>query len=291
MELAQIGLMKKAGAVAFSDDGMPVENSNIMALALEYAVSHNTIIISHCEDKNISCNGVVNQGVNATIAGLRAISPAAEQVMIARDIILAKNKHAPVHIAHVSTHESVQLIRQAKQQGVMVTCETCPHYFSISDDAILTYDTNAKINPPLRSKDDVNAIIEGIKDNTIDAIATDHAPHSQDEKKQEFDIAPFGTIGFETAFSVAYTYLVKQGHISLLKLSELMTKKPASILGFDRGIIKEGVKANFAVVSLDERYIVDAANMSSKSSNSVFNGYELQGKVKMTCVDGCFHKF
>jgi dihydroorotase len=290
-ELAEMESMKAAGAIAFSDDGKPVDSGGIMALALEYADTCGALLISHCEDRSISGDGVVNQGANAAITGLRSISSAAEEVMLVRDIILAHDKHARLHIAHASTRGSMEIIRAAKRHGTRITAETCPHYFAADDSQILNYNTNAKINPPLRSKDDVMAVIDGIKDGTIDVIATDHAPHSTDEKKQEFDLAPFGTIGFETAFAVGYTFLVLPNHISLNKLSSLMSANPAAILGLDGGVIKEWLAADLVLVDLNERYVVDSSKFYSRSHNSLFNGWTLQGAVKMTMINGQLYKW
>jgi dihydroorotase len=285
-ELAPMGLMQNAGAIAFSDDGRPVDSGAVMALALEYADTFGALIISHCEDRSISADGVANEGVNATIAGLRPIPHAAEEVMIARDIILAQSKHARLHIAHVSTRGSVELVRAAKRHGARITCETCPHYFAATDAQILNYNTNAKINPPLRSADDVAAIIEGIVDGTIDAIATDHAPHSYDEKRQEFDLAPFGSVGFETAFAVSYTYLVKPKHISIVHLMQLMSKNPACILGLTCGAIEQGASADITMVDLGEQWVVDAQKFASRGKNSVFDGWKLYGSVRSTFIGG-----
>ncbi|MCL2797750.1 MAG: dihydroorotase [Firmicutes bacterium] len=284
-ELAEMGLMDAAGAVAFSDDGMPVENGNLMKKALEYADTLGLLLISHCEDRSIAGDGVANEGYHATVAGLKGISRAAEESMVARDIILAETVGARIHIAHVSTRGSVELVRQAKKRGVKVTCETCPHYFAATDKEILSYNTNAKINPPLREEDDRLAIIEGLKDGTIDVIATDHAPHHADEKNREFDYAPFGTSGFETAFAVSYTYLVKPGHITLSKLSELMSANPADILGFD-GVISEGAIADITIADLKKVWTVDAQKFVSKGKNCVFDGWELMGEITDVVIDG-----
>lgn len=285
-EIAEMGFMKEAGAVAFSDDGRPVENGNIMRLALEYASSHKALVISHCEDKSIAADGVVNEGLNATISGLKGINRVAEESMIARDVLLAEALGARVHIAHVSTKGSVEIVRQAKARGVKVTCETCPHYFCATDDEILSYNTNAKINPPLRTQQDVDAIIEGIKDGTIDAIATDHAPHHADEKNREFNLAPFGTSGFETAFALAYTYLVETDVIDMPKLSKLMSANPARILGIGTGVLKAGERADITIVDTDKGFTVDSSKFVSKGKNSLFNGWQLRGAVTNVIVDG-----
>ncbi len=293
-ELAEMKSMADAGAVAFSDDGKPVENGSLMKLALEYAATFDLLLISHSEDKSISGDGVVNEGYHASVAGLKGISRVAEESMVARDILLAEAVGARIHIAHVSARGSVELVRQAKKRGVRVTCETCPHYFSATDKEILNYNTNAKINPPLRTEDDRLAIIEGLKDGTIDAIATDHAPHHADEKNREFDLAPFGTVGFETAFAVGYTYLVKPGHITLQQLSKLMSANPARILrlktryntGSETGEIKVGAVADLTIVDLEKSYTADAQAFHSKGKNSLFDGWELTGTIEKVFLDG-----
>lgn len=206
--------------------------------------------------------------------------------MVARDICIAAALKTKVHIAHVSTAGSVRLIRDAKKHGIEVTCETCPHYISATDDEILSFNTFAKINPPLRTEEDVAAVIEGIKDGTIDVIATDHAPHHLDEKNVEFDFAPFGTSGFETAFPVCYTYLVEEGHIDLPRLVQLMSACPAAVLGVPGGRIEAGAVADITIADLDEEIVVDSAKFVSKGRNSVFNGWKLKGAVKHTIVDG-----
>jgi len=285
-ELTEMGSMKQVGAIAFSDDGLPVSNGNTMRLALEYAKTFDALIISHCEDKDIAGEGVVNEGFNATIAGLKGINRVAEEAMVARDILLAESLKTKVHIAHVSTRGSVDLVRQAKKRGVKVTCETCPHYFSATDDEILSFNTYAKINPPLREADDVEAIIEGLKDGTIDAIATDHAPHHKDEKNVEFNYAPNGSVGFETAFAIGYTYLVEAGHLDITELSKLMSANPSKILGIGSGKIAVGETADITIVNLNKTYEVDNKKFVSKGENSVFNGWKVTGVIEHVIVDG-----
>lgn len=285
-ELCEYGMMKDAGALAVSDDGLPVADGSVMLNALSYAKTFGMPVISHSEDKSISRDGVVNSGENASIAGLRGIPAAAESAAIAREVLLAEAAGARVHIAHVSTAQSVDVIRMAKKRGVAVTCETCPHYFAATDDEILSFNTNAKINPPLRSQADVDAVIEGIVDGTIDIIATDHAPHSRDEKNVEFDYAPFGTVGLETAFSVAYTQLVLTDTIKLSDLARLMSEKPSEILGLERGRIAEGMRADITIVDPDAEYTVDPSRFKSKSRNSLFDGWRLQGKIEKVFVGG-----
>lgn len=285
--LSEFGKMKEAGAIAVSDDGLPVSSGAVMLNALKYAKTFNIPLLSHSEDKSISGGGVVNAGENATASGLRGIPRSAESAAIARDVLLAEEAGASIHICHVSTAESVDIIRNAKNRGVSVTCETCPHYFSATDDEILSYNTNAKINPPLRTAEDVEAIIEGLVDGTIDAIATDHAPHHFDEKNVEFDYAPFGTVGLETAFSLAYTKLVLTDIIKPSDLSRLMSATPARILGLsDRGRLEVGLRADITVVDPDAEYTVEAANFKSKGKNSLFDGWKLSGKITDVIVNG-----
>ncbi len=286
-ELCEYGKMKESGAIAVSDDGVPVGSGAVMLNALKYAKTFDIPLLSHSEDKSISAGGVVNDGDNATISGLRGIPRSAESAAIARDVLLAEEAGARIHICHVSTAESVDVIRAAKARGVQVTCETCPHYISATDSEILNYNTNAKINPPLREQSDVDAIVEGIKDGTIDVIATDHAPHHFDEKNVEFDYAPFGTVGLETAFSVAYTYLVLTDTIKPSDLCRLMSYTPAKILGLsDRGRIEQGARADIVIIDPDAEYVVEASELKSKSKNSLFDGWKLNGKITNVIVKG-----
>ena len=285
-ELAEFGDLKEAGAVAFSDDGLPVENPLIMRNALLYAKSHGALIISHCEDKRLSDDGCANEGYNATIAGIKGIPAAAEEVMVARDVILAASLNARLHIAHVSTKGSVEIIRQAKKNGVKVTCETCPHYFAADDSLILDYNANAKVNPPLRGREDVEAVIEGIKDGTIDAIATDHAPHHADDKNVEFCNAANGISGLETALSLSYTHLVKAGHIALSRLAQLMSAAPARILGLEPRELSDGRRADIALVDFESSFVIDSSQFLSKGKNTPFNGQKVYGAVACTINEG-----
>lgn len=284
--MAEMGKMKSAGAVAMSDDGQPVTTAQMMRLALEYAKDFNLLLISHCEDKGLVGEGVMNEGYNSTRFGLKGIPSAAEDVMIAREIILAEMLDTRVHIAHVSTASGVQLIREAKARGVKVTAETCPHYIAGTDDLVEGYNTMAKVNPPLREEKDRQAVIAGLADGTIDCIATDHAPHTKEDKNCEFNFAANGISGIETAFALCYTYLVDSGIMSLDKLSGLMTKTPAEIVGIPYGQIEVGGLADLTLVDLDAKYTIDGSKFYSKGKNTPFDGFVVKGKVKYTVVGG-----
>ncbi len=285
-ELSEIGELKFAGAVAVSDDGKPLKSSSLMKKALQYSSMFDITVISHCEDLELVDEGTMNEGYMSTILGLKGIPSAAEEIMVSRDLILAEYTKIPVHIAHVSTELSVDLIRHAKSRGVKVTCETCPHYFTLTEEACEGFNTMAKVNPPLRTKKDVQAIIEGLKDGTIDIIATDHAPHHSDEKNVEFAIAANGMVGFETALPLCITYLVKPGHLTIEQLVEKMCVNPSKILGLNKGYIEVGGSADLTILDIDEEFIVDIQKFSSKSKNSPFDGFKLQGTVYYTIVNG-----
>ena len=284
--LAEIGKMKEAGAVALSDDGKPVPSARMMRLGMEYASDFGLICLSHCEDKSLADGGCVNEGYNSTLAGLKGIPRAAEEVMIAREIVLAETLGKRVHICHVSTKGGVRLLRDAKARGVAVTAETCPHYFALTDDIVLSYDANTKVNPPVREAEDVEAIKEGLKDGTLDCIVTDHAPHHADEKNVEYDLAAFGISGIETSFSLSYTHLVKGGVLTLGQLAERMSGAPARILGLEGGALKEGGVADIMLADLNEKYVTDSRKFVPKGKNTPFNGSEVYGRVKATIVDG-----
>ena len=283
--ISEMGLMKEAGIVAVSDDGHPIKNAGIMRKVLEYSSDFNLPVLNHCEDKSLS-EGAMNEGVTSTTIGIRGIPTAAEDIMIARDIILSEYLDIPVHICHVSTKGGVRMIRDAKARGVKVTCETCPHYFTLTDDMCESYDTNFKMHPPLRTRDHVDAIIEGIKDGTIDAIATDNAPHHADEKVCEFSVALNGILGFETAFALGYTYLVKTGEITLEKLIDLMCFGPSKILKLGRGGMNVGDDADLAAFDLDNEFVFDKEKMLSKSRNTPYDGWKLYGETILTMMGG-----
>ncbi|MBR2023041.1 MAG: dihydroorotase [Clostridia bacterium] len=285
-QLAQIGEMKKAGAVAISDDGVSVSSSRLMRLAMEYASGFGVKCLCHCEDKELVDGGVVNEGLSSTIAGLKGIPRAAEDIMIARDIALAESLDVPVHICHVSTHSGVRLIRDAKKAGVKVTAETCPHYYAVTDEVITGFDTNTKVNPPIREEVDKLAILEGLKDGTLDCIVTDHAPHHINDKNVEYNLAAFGISGIETSFGFAITYLYKTGELTLSQIADKMSKAPAKILGLDGGAITVGGVADLMIADLDKTFVIDPQKFVSKGKNNPFGGYELSGVVEYTIVDG-----
>ena len=285
-QLAEIGKMKDAGAVAISDDGRPVSDARVMRLAMEYASDFGLICLSHCEDKSLVDGGVVNEGYNSTLAGLKGIPRAAEEIMIAREIILAETLQKRAHICHVSTKGGVQLLREAKARGVAISAETCPHYFTLTDDIVLSYDANTKVNPPVREKEDVEAIKEGLRDGTLDCIVTDHAPHHVDEKSVEYNLAAFGISGIETSFALSYTNLVRGGVLTLEQLAERMSTAPARILNLEGGELKEGGVADIMLADLNEKYVIDSKKFVSKGKNTPFDGTEVYGRVKYTIVDG-----
>ena len=285
-ELAEIGELKFAGVVAVSDDGRPVNNPQLMRNALVYAGTFDTPVISHCEDLALQNGGTMNEGYTSTRLGLRGINRASEEVMVSRDIIIAESTSTAVHIAHISTRGSVEIVREAKKRGVKVTCETCPHYFTLTDEAVEGYNTNAKMNPPLRTADDVEAIKQGLKDGTIDVIATDHAPHSLDEKNCEFERALNGIVGFETALSLGVTYLVETGVLTMNSLLEKMTSAPAHILGINKGTLSVNASADIVIIDVTDEYEVNINEFQSKSKNSPYNGWKLKGKALYTIVGG-----
>jgi dihydroorotase len=283
--LAEFGELKEAGVVAVSDDGNPVMNSQLMRRALEYTRAFDLFVISHCEDLDLAGSGVMNEGTVATRLGLRGIPNAVESVMVSRDLMLAELTGAKLHIAHVSAADSVRCIRDAKKRGVLVTAETAPHYFSLTEAALLDYNTNAKMNPPLRTKNDVEAICEGLRDGSIDAIATDHAPHSILEKDIEFDAAANGIIGMETSLPLSLK-LVRNGILDPMTLIAKMSTNPARIIGLPAGQLKPGASADVTVIDPEVSFTVDANSFKSKARNCPFDGWNLQGKAALTIVEG-----
>jgi len=280
--------LKEAGAVAFSDDGNCIANSQLMRQAMDYAKMLNMPIIDHCEDKKLSNGGCMNEGYYSTILGLRGIPNESEEIIVARDIALAKLTKCHIHIAHVSTKESVRLIRYAKKEGINITAEVTPHHFTLTDEYVYksSYNPNTKMNPPLRSKDDVKAILDGIKDGTIDVIATDHAPHKYEDKMIEFDKAAFGIIGLETALPLAVTYLINNKIISINRFIEMISVNPAKILRLPIPTIEEKKLANLTVFSITKKNTIDAQSLLSKSKNTPFDGWSLKGKIILTISNG-----
>ncbi len=284
--LAEIGDMVTAGAVAFSDDGHPVSDSSLMKKAMEYASMWDKVIIDHCEESSLSKGGLMNEGERSTILGMQGIPSVAEDIMVARDIALARYTGCRVHIAHVSTKGSVEMIRQAKEQRIKVTCEVTPHHFSLTQEAENGWDALTKVNPPLRSQEDVDAILEGLQDGTIDAIATDHAPHHQDEKIVEYALASSGISGLETSLPLAITNLIRENILTPLQLVEKMSLNPAKILNLDGGTLQVGKWADITIIDPHTQETVDKDQFYSKGKNTPFHGMNLYGKVLYTIVDG-----
>jgi dihydroorotase len=285
-ELAELGRCYAEGAVAFSDDGRPVLRAEVMRRALEYTSQFGVPVISHCEDTGLSGDGSMNEGTLSTEIGLPGIPALAEEIMVARDALLAR-EYGRLHIAHVSSANSVKLIRQAKREGAPLTAETCPHYFALTEEAVRQYDTNAKVNPPLKGRADVQAVIRGLRDGTIDVIATDHAPHTCEEKNIEFNQAVPGLVGLETALALVLTRLVETRALSLKQAIEKLTAAPARILNLPaKGVLRAGADADIILVDPKAEWVVDPAKFASKSRNTPFNGWRLRGKVLWTIVGG-----
>lgn len=286
-ELTEIGQIAEAGAKALSDDGKPVMNAEILRRAMEYAKMFGLPIISHCEDIHLSRNGVMNEGALSTRLGLKGIPRTSETVMVIRDIEIAQLTGAKLHIAHVSAKESVEAVRQAKKRKIKVTCETCPHYFTLTEESVLGYNTSAKVNPPLRTKEDIEAIKKGLSDGTIDMIATDHAPHSAEEKDVEFDFASAGMIGLEFAASLANTELVKCKVLDWRGVAERMSGSPAALLGLKgKGHLSAGADADITVFDPSCDWTVEAGRIESKSKNTPLIGRKMGGLAVLTIVGG-----
>jgi dihydroorotase len=286
-ELAEMGEMKDAGIVAVSDDGRPVPNAGMMRRAMEYARGFDLPIIDHCEDKSLVRGGVMHEGHWSLVLGLRGTPAAAEEVDAERDCALAELTGARIHLAHVSTRGAIDAVRRAKQKGLAVTCEAAPHHWTLTDEAVENYDTNMKMSPPLRSQDHVDAVLEGLRDGTIDAIASDHAPHHADEKALEFDDAPFGIIGLETSVGLAFEGLVRRGIISLERLVELCSTNPARILSLhDRATLRPGARADVTILDPEFEWTYDLARSKSKSRNTPFDGCQFTGAAVATIVGG-----
>ena len=286
-ELAEMGEMKAAGAVAVSDDGRPVPSAGVMRRAMQYARDFDLPVIDHCEDKSLTAGGVMHEGRVSLLLGLKGMPALAEEVDVARDLLLAKETGAHIHVAHISTQGAVEMVRRAKNDHVNVTCEVAPHHFTLTDEAVEGYDTNTKISPPLRSREHLEALLEGLKDGTIDAIASDHAPHHADEKALEYDRAPFGITGLETAVGLAFTELVHEGVIGLERLVELFTANPARIFRLaERGTLRPGSIADITILDPTETWTFDLSASKSRSRNSPFDKREFTGRPVATMVAG-----
>jgi dihydroorotase len=285
-ELAAIGSMRQAGAVAISDDGRPVMNAQLMRRAMEFARSFHMPVINHCEDLHLSAGGDMHEGVESVRLGLRGIPGSSEDVMVARDILLAELTGARYHVAHISSRHSVEMVAYAKLKGLPVTSEATPHHLTLTDAGMIPYDSNYKMKPPLRSSSDVNAVVEGVVNGAIDAIATDHAPHAGSEKMQEFEKCPFGIIGLETALGITLDRLLHSGKISLNRFVELFTINPSRILGLDRGTLSPGAPADVTVFSTEQQWTYDVNKSFSKSRNTPFDGATFRGGPVATIVAG-----
>jgi dihydroorotase len=288
-QLSEIGDLKAAGCVALSDDGRPVATALLMRRALEYASMFGMPVIDHCEDQSLKGEGVAHEGAVASMLGLRGMPGAAESVMVERDISVAELTGGRIHVAHMSARQSLRAVRAGKAAGIRVTCEVTPHHFTLTDELLAArggYDTNAKMNPPLREEADRTAMSEGLRDGSIDAIATDHAPHHADEKSLEFDRAPFGIVGLETAVSLCLDRLVHAGVLGLPKLVELLSANPARVLGVPGGTLSEGAPADLTILAPDAPVTIDARAFKSKSKNTPFDGWTLKGGVAATVVGG-----
>lgn len=285
-EMAGIGSLKAAGVVALSDDGKCIQDHALMRHVVEYAKSFNLPILDHCEENTLAAGGVMHEGKWSVLLGINGISSASEELMVARNIILARQIDWKIHMQHISAAESVELLRRARRAGIKVTGEATPHHITLTDQCIKKFDTNYKMNPPLRSERDRLAVIEGLADGTLTAIATDHAPHTQTAKMVEFDHAPFGIIGLETAFCLSFTELVTEGVLTIPQLIEKFTSGPADILGMENYSLAVGNPADITVVDPEVKWTVDKNEFYSKSRNTPFDGFEVQGRVVMTVVDG-----
>ncbi|MDQ2949803.1 MAG: dihydroorotase [Acidobacteriota bacterium] len=285
-ELAAIGSMRQAGIVAISDDGRPVMNARVMRRAMETARSFSIPIIDHCEDLHLSAGGDMHEGVESVRLGLRGIPSASEDVMVARDILLAELTGARFHVAHISARRSIEMVAYAKSRKLAVTCEATPHHFALTDAALTSYDSNYKMKPPLRHTSDIDAVIQGIVAGTVDAIATDHAPHPGSEKMQEFERCPFGILGFETALGLALQQLFHTGKIGLPRLVELFTTGPANILNLDRGTLRVGSPADVTIFDTERTWTYDVNRSFSKSRNSPLHGHTFRGGPLATIVKG-----
>ncbi len=286
-QLSEMGLMRQAGAVGFTDDGSCVQNAAVMSRALKYASMFGDVVVSqHCEEASLAGKGVMNSGYQSTILGLPGLDRLAEEMIIWRDIQLVKKTATPYHVQHVSTAGGIKIIREAKQQGLPVTCEVTPHHLLLTEQCVCDYDTNYKVNPPLRTEDDINALKQAVRDGIVDALASDHAPHLQSEKELEFLAAPFGIASLECAFALYIKALITPGVIDWPQLIAMMTCRPAGIIHINKGSMTAGVQGDVTIFDPNVEYIVDAAQFKSKSRNCPYNGWKVKGKIEYTIVQG-----
>ncbi len=285
-ELAEIGEMRKAGIVAVSDDGMPVQDNQVMRRAMEYSKIFDIPVLDHCEDIQLAAGGFMNESFVSTELGLRGINSAAEELQVARDVILSRLTGGRVHICHISAAESLNHVKRAKAEGINITCEAAPHHFILTEDNVRTFDPNFKMNPPLRSQKDVDALLEGLADGTVDCIATDHAPHLKMDKQETFDVSANGIVGLETSVPLVCDRLMHKGVITPLRMAELMSSNPARILGLDRGSLEPGSVADITVIDPEMESVVDPEKFESKARNCPFAGWKLKGWPVLTIIDG-----
>ena len=285
-ELAELGQLVAGGAVAFTDDGAPVASAALMRRALQYASMFDRVIMQHCQVPELTEGGVMNEGSESMRLGLPGMPPAAEDIMVARDIRLAEITGGRLHIQHISTARSVELVREGKARGIKVTAEACPHHFTLTDDCLRTFDSNFKMNPPLRTREDVAAVIGGLVDGTIEILATDHAPHAPEKKMRELDEAPFGIVGLETLIPITVLGLIEPGHLAWPRVIELLTINPANLLGIKKGTLKPGADADVTLIDPDARWTIDPARFLSKSRNTPYGGREVRGRAHTVIVAG-----
>lgn len=285
-ELTDIRGMKESGICAISEDGKSVMNAGLYREAMRIAAECNIPVMAHCEDKNMVAGGVMNESQISKKLGFKGISNAVEDVIVARDILIAKETNATLHLCHCSTKDSVRMTKIAKEDGVKVTAEVCPHHFTLCDEDIIDDDANYKMNPPLRAREDVEALKAGLRENIMDVISTDHAPHSREEKQKSISESPFGIVGLETSVSLTMTELVDKGIITPLMMAEKMSYNPAKVLGIDKGTLNEGKTADITIINPDENYVIDSSTFVSKGKNTPFDGYKVKGRVKYTICNG-----
>jgi len=285
-ELAGLGQLVAGGAVAFTDDGAPVADAGLMRRALEYSKMFDLVIMQHCQVPELTVRGVMNEGFESTKLGLGGMPAAAEDIMVARDIRLAEITGGRLHIQHISTARSVELVREGKSRGIRVTAEACPHHFSLTDECLRTFDSNFKMNPPLRTQADVDAVIEGLKDGTIEILATDHAPHAREKKMRELDLAPFGIVGLETLIPITVTRLIEPGHLSWLEALRKLTINAAQLLGIPKGTLRPGADADVTIIDPTTPWTIDPTQFKSKSQNTPFGGWQVRGRAHTVLVGG-----